>query len=150
MHTPLLPVCACLCRPPRICPTSSVRHSCMLISCNIFAFCCCCRSLPFNSLICSSFPLCSLSQPYRTQRPPCSRSQITMQAPSLLAPKTKSKKSFLEQPLPKGKADVSLSAFGYLFMEVCSNAVYAHAVTLCRSCLLPAKAPLLFPKLKHV
>ena len=41
-----------------------------------------------------------------------------MQASSLLAPKTKSKKSILEQPLPKGKAEVALSAFGYLFMEV--------------------------------
>jgi hypothetical protein len=43
---------------------------------------------------------------------------VIMQASSLLAPKTKSKKSILEQPLPKGKAEVALSAFGYLFMEV--------------------------------
>jgi hypothetical protein len=41
-----------------------------------------------------------------------------MQAHSLLASKTKNKKSILEQPLPKGNAQVSLSAFGYLFMEV--------------------------------
>ena len=43
---------------------------------------------------------------------------FTMQAHSLLAPKTKNKKSILEQPVPKGSAQVSLSAFGYLFMEV--------------------------------
>ena len=41
-----------------------------------------------------------------------------MQASSLLAPKFKGKKNILELPLPKGKAEVSLSAFGYLFMEV--------------------------------
>ena len=53
-----------------------------------------------------------------------------MQAPSLLAPKTKSKKSILEQALPKGKAEVSLSAFGYLFMEVRPHAVFTNTTAL--------------------
>jgi hypothetical protein len=50
-----------------------------------------------------------------------------MQASSLLAPKFKGKKNILELPLPKGKAEVSLSAFGYLFMEV--------RFKVCRCCL---------------
>jgi hypothetical protein len=61
-----------------------------------------------------------------------------MQASSLLAPKSKGKKSILEQPLPKGKSEVSLSAFGYLFMEVLSRPPASFAYSLPAGCVTRA------------
>jgi hypothetical protein len=72
-----------------------------------------------------------------------------MQAPSLLAPKSKAKKNILELPLPKGKTEVSLSAFGYLFMEVQRSVCRPfYTVTRARSCQWRARAPRPFQKLK--